>query len=585
MILVLQQIAALLLLVLPGLLPAIALFPGWRGVLFAPLVTIAAVAFGAVLALAIPAPPLVIGIVILIGLQVFAWGHGSPRGRITVEQIREAFRLGPQAWLALSAGLVSQWIGTITPATAFDARITWFLHAHWLVGGQGALLSGLRDPAVAYNPDYPPAGSTVIALVWRTLGTRDVELAQFVSATCTGVALSFALVLLTDLRTSGPWRSLGRFDRWLFPVLMGAAAYSATQYFGFNGYMDGFVACVSLCLVLLLFRVGVHPLALALVAAVVALTKNEGFVFVGLVSVLSTVVGSLRHRLGRSGLLAVWSGPVVGAIWIAMVRIRGANSWYSISSVSSALTTDDDSGSRASIASLAVGKQILGAVVVLAGSVALAGLARKRPQPASDLAPRQYWNLVRHAGVMFVLAIAISVVTIGYFVASAAPIRPFLGGSVERVTMTPKLLLLAAALLVFPGEWLLGSKQRHRFAALLVAFPLALQGARFGGAPFRPEALRQALALNREGDCLERQVRKALPARSVVAVDIDGPWRHRIISMAYPRYRLVPLDSLPNGSEVRILRLAPRSGNCGRIVVADPGTSANSGPADDDVAS
>ena len=159
---ILRYLLAIAGLVGAGILPARRSIPGPAAVPLSVMFTVAGLGFGATTALVVPVPPMLAGVAVLFVMNAIAWRHvptwrhqvGAPGGRALA------------VWAFAGAG-APMIVGSLTPATMFDARVTWFLHAHWLSGSQLRLLSAIRSPAFRYlNPDYPPAIPSAIAAVY-----------------------------------------------------------------------------------------------------------------------------------------------------------------------------------------------------------------------------------------------------------------------------------------------------------------------------------------------------------------------------------------------------------------------------------
>ena len=569
-----QELAALLVLIAAGLVPTARLVPGRRAFVAAPLVGVAACGGGALLSLVIPAPPLVLAAAVVLVVHVVVLRLPAANGRSVVKGITRVMHAPPSGALVVVAGFGPQLFGTLTSATAFDARVTWFLHAEWLLGGQGMFLSEIKNRAWTHNPDYPPAVSASIAAVWKLLRTHDAELAQFIVAALTGFALSLAIVLILDLRATGAGARSITIERWIWPVVISAAAYAVIRDYGFNGYMDGFLACTALCLALLLFRGDSSPLLVGACAITAALTKNEGFVFVTIMAIGTTIYGPLRRLVRTPRLLALWAGVATGSAWIVLMRARGAVSWYSAGSVSSSLSGGADNASRAAIAAASVGKQVAGILVIFLGCFALSLVDRRSRRPrvfARTLATDGDDARTQVAGLLAIVAAGVSAVTVAYFVASSTPIRPFLAGSVDRVTMTPKLLLMAASAAVMPPLSVLRTKRVSAVVAGVLTVLVVGQGAREARSQLNPGALGRSAAVGRHYRCIERRVVAALPKGSQITVDAPYRWVQRIESMAYPRYRIVPNEPQRRPNARYVLKFTDKPGGCGTITVAGVG--------------
>ena len=108
-------------------------------------------------------------------------------------------------------------------------------------------------PDVVYR--FDEVGETVSG----STGTHDPELAQFVVAVITAIAIAFSSLMLADMaaeRASGPAATARFRHQWWLPVVFTAAALTVVGEFGYNGNIDGFVACSFVGLALALLRRG-----------------------------------------------------------------------------------------------------------------------------------------------------------------------------------------------------------------------------------------------------------------------------------------------------------------------------------------
>lgn len=573
-----QFLIAISILVVPGIFPARRLFDRSTAWLFAPIVVLAACGTGATLSLVLPIPP-----VVMMAIVILAANGASLRWPRNPVRQTDA-NAGVDGRVVLVCAVVCtgpQLLGTVTALNSFDSWVTWFLHAEWLTSSRDRFLSAIDTPGYA-NPAYPPGVSASIAAVWRTLGSTNAEIGQLVVAALTGSTLAFAAARIWKYRADNSpqvTRGISSLEVLLVAASVSAGAFASIKSNGFSGLVDALVATVSLCLMLLVFSRGVGAVPVLVCAVALGLVKNEGLVVVIVLTALCTAYPPVHRFVGRRRLIALWGGLGVGLLWALMVRSHGASSWYSTESVSASLSQDSDSASRAAIATLAVFKQIAGALLVFAACAVLGWRERRTDRSTDEDASESGWRVSRSplnvmlgdSAVPYCLAafaLLISLVSVSYYVASSYPLRSFLNGSVDRVTMTPKLLLLSAALMVSPSARQLRRAMVPAFISILLGIAVIVQGLR----EVRVVALPSSRQANREYSrlihCIEGQVNRVLPAGSVVAVSPGSKWSQRIEAMTFPRYRLIPWEPV-RAPEVRVLQHIDGKSWCGTVVVLD----------------
>lgn len=346
---------ALLALVVPGVLPAVA--TGGRSattVFFAPLWGALIAGVAAVLEFGLAGSLLdwwVAGAIVAnvaSGAVLVAPVAASRRRR----RARRRATPAPEPWpwavasaLVLVAALA--WpLRIIGPAyIGFDTHAIWLVHAAAVSAGHPTMFRMLTDRAYTFaNPDYPPLLPAADALAYAVNGHVAPRLAVIVTTVLNAGAVGAV--------ASGLWRvvprAASRARRLVALVLCAGfadAAFGVAGDFAFNGYADLMWSATALGAVVygLVLPRSRRSVAMAWVClAIAVLTKNEGF----LVGVVVAGLIVLRHRRrdgpasGRLPLLdavvrlaggpggAVFAAVAVapGVAWAALVRLDGISS-------------------------------------------------------------------------------------------------------------------------------------------------------------------------------------------------------------------------------------------------------------------
>jgi len=181
------------------------------------------------------------------------------------------------------------------PSGGWDAIAIWNAHAKFLNAPSGNGWKAVFDPIVGFShPDYPPLLPACIARGWIYAG-------QSIPLVPMAVAFSFTLALLTLITGAVASVRGGALGALACAILAASPIFLGTAS---SQYADMPLAFFFLLAVILLHRAdqddvpraGLHVLA-GLAAALAALTKNEGQMFV-----LALGAGRLLHVLlaGRS---------------------------------------------------------------------------------------------------------------------------------------------------------------------------------------------------------------------------------------------------------------------------------------------
>jgi hypothetical protein len=208
------------------------------------------------------------------------------------------------------------------PPGAWDAHSIWWLHAAGYTRDAQFARQMLDSSGLVFSHlDYPPLTPAAVAAAWRILGGHEFRVAHVAS---TLVTVS-AIALLGYAVRSVTGRAPAVVSR-LAAIGVALAVWSTAGWTVTSGYADptwsaAFVAGA----VLILFGADPYarPALAVLLLTATALTKNEGFIAVGILALLATVrdVRSARLRV-----LWVWLPVAAGLLWRELAQALGAQS-------------------------------------------------------------------------------------------------------------------------------------------------------------------------------------------------------------------------------------------------------------------
>jgi hypothetical protein len=399
-------------------------------------------------------------------LASFAGRHGRPPGpaESAPQGARRGDRAGTRVEPVLAVGGLLLVIGALSwclrtlvrPDIGFDTRTIWLVHARWLAEGHGVARAALGNPALPFaHSSYPPLSGAVVALGWLLTGAHTASAqadrtATVVIALLTACAVGAAAtsILEVGLRCGSAVRGPAGSACSVLAALGGAAwvlgTYGIAGAGATNGYVDllwsaSAVAAAGFGLVAA--PTGRAVRAAAVLAAVAALTKNEG-VAAALILVLLIVARWWRHSARRG---VPWAGRRWQVAW-GSLGLAGVVSWPVTTVLLHALPDPDTAGRRqgtlwtrtdATARSMADDLHIA-ALALAVGILATVVLAGRRRSLAMGGDP-WIWAL----GGFEVLAVA------SFYVFGKTNIRFWLGTSVDRTTIFPEILGLASL-----GWWL-----------------------------------------------------------------------------------------------------------------------------------
>jgi hypothetical protein len=220
------------------------------------------------------------------------------------------------------------------PITGSDAIAMWLFKAKFFFDHQAIDLSSMASlpPGPTRHLDYPPLFPLMVATVYALIGHVDDILGKGVNFLflVTGVATVLSLMAATLNR-----RLVIMFAFVLVAIPLFNGSLLDSRAMGYADYALGILIMISLAH---LYRVErgddlAHAALALLFAGLAALTKNEGLVFLLVVTVLLAVLviprlpqqtpsgGTIRRLLGVLALALV---PVV--VWQALIRSLGFQS-------------------------------------------------------------------------------------------------------------------------------------------------------------------------------------------------------------------------------------------------------------------
>jgi|HubBroStandDraft_6_1064221.scaffolds.fasta_scaffold48771_2 hypothetical protein len=351
--------------------------------------------------------------------------------------------------------------GLATPTVGFDARALWVTRGGWFLQSHHQLLVKMRVPDVTLIQSvYPPLVSATTSLAWRVTGDQSERLAVVVIAllnSCAVVTASWALVqtgrvaalrlgsgaddrdaaLLSGGRVPGPAHPTGAA---LAPMVIGVVsavllvfvAFGIAEPFITNGYADPIWSLAAVGAMAYGLQAGASRANLGvtvILILVAGMSKDEGLatgclliVLVALRGVVTMASEVRRRRWWRPLLIGVAELAAIGS-WPLVVRIihaRGLASGHSPGRLVA-------SRARASYEGMTPYLHVL----VLAVPVAVVGgLVLSRVRRRSGVA-NDWWAWTTLAGGL--------IAVIGAFAIGTGAIKPWLEGTVHRVTEFPAL--------------------------------------------------------------------------------------------------------------------------------------------------
>jgi hypothetical protein len=203
--------------------------------------------------------------------------------------------------------------------TQWDAHSIWWTHAAYFTSSGAIARAQLGNPWMYFShTDYPPLLSAAVAVAWRVSGP-NFWTAQAASAVVTFAGIALLAYAVRTVTAIGP-PVLSR----LAGVLVALSAWGFAVVAPAGGLADPLWAStfVAGCVMLL---VGPTPGGLTLpllLLTVSALTKNEGFIAVAELAVLTT----LRDRRDLHRAWRLWLPVAAGFLWSRLARHYGATS-------------------------------------------------------------------------------------------------------------------------------------------------------------------------------------------------------------------------------------------------------------------
>jgi hypothetical protein len=370
------------------------------------------------------APSLVVGLAATT-VGALAWRRrGGPVGlNVNLRQ------LGLPAMLALAPLIALR-----GAPVDFDARSIWWFHARWLLEGGARAAANLSNPAFfPTSPDYPPLAPATVAAVWRVHGGSGDSLAQTTTAILTAAFVALlAAACLKAFRAKGEWIAIGAAAA----VTGGLWGFGGTQ--ASSGSVDVLVAAELGVAAVALLATDIDPTSLTLgllglIAA--ALTKNDGLSAAIAIGLLAS--GRLWKAQRRGAALVPAAALLPGLAWQVVAHANGAQSGVAKGGTFSLLLHLDPTTLHRT--PTAAGHLLSACASVLIGAAVVMVAVALDPSRRARSALRRAGALAASAALVFSFAV------VAYTVGNE-PVLVYLSTSVNRVSITPRLLLLLASL-------------------------------------------------------------------------------------------------------------------------------------------
>jgi hypothetical protein len=330
----------------------------------------------------------------------------------------------PAAFLgAATAALSTGWLLARAPV-AWDGRSIWFFHASWLRDPQTVYAA--IPAAVNIHADYPPFAASFGAFAWLLADTRNDWLPQIATGVLAATACSLLAILVVRSATTN-------LSAALLAALGTMAFLGVTNGRSFDGYQDGLLAALVAIVALLAFTA--WDTQIALIAAVaLALTKNEGLVFL-------VVILIPAYLLAKRPIRSLMPGLVLGVAWLVGVRMAGLGSdgWIldAVLPWSGGFLDRLSTIGRAMVAD----PILLLALILWIGAVLAITASTSQP------------HLLRTVIGMGAIALALLIVEAVFYLATPADLTWHLTNSVDRLVLSPAMVLTAAGLVGTIGAW------------------------------------------------------------------------------------------------------------------------------------
>ena len=427
---------AVLLVGIAGLRPALALVQvRWLAVLVTPLVTGLLATVASMIAVATGTSQFVWWVVLAALANLYTLRPRESRRRPRVDPwivVASVMVLAAAAYPLIDVGVRN---------VGWDGRSIWLLHSRWFFAGGDYARVAMQNPVYLFShPEYPPFVPATVATVWRMSGTIDLWVGQVVISllnACVVALVGLAFVRLVRGR-----------------LVIGAGAVGAgvclvvylfSDGYAINAYADVLAAAATTAAALyLLVLPGERGNAMVglLCGAVAGTTKNEAAPVV--LGVL--VLAAFRHRevlrawlpagVAVAALFGAW-GLVTHGIGVRPDLLGGPTARGAPLAVTHH-AMGRAAGSLHEIRSICSGLAAFGLACSLGGLVA-AGRMRRRLRVGAT-----FWMWGITAVSLFVL--------VGGYVLSPYDLTWHLSTSVDRTTITPRLLLVCEI-----GVWIVCS--------------------------------------------------------------------------------------------------------------------------------
>lgn len=418
--------AALLVVLIPGYLPALALTRSrWLSV---PAASVVCVGLGGIAGVAC-----VLLRISVIPCALVLFGAANAAAIVVLRRSRRAAEQNPSPIvgadsIGIAVFLLCAVVLMVSPPQpmAWDARSIWWFHAAWFQAGGDVVVEAMRNPIMTFgHPEYPNGVPAFIGTVWALFGGENLELAMQITAVLSAMAVALLVATIFD-------RSRVDSASVVVPLVLGVAIVMQGQGLAAAGYLD--VLCASFTALAYVWFVRDRRASAMSVSALMAatFTKVEGLYF-GVV--LCAVAGTWVERRGRFALV-VGATIVPALVWMVTVRALTPDLVTDVrpSGFVRLVLLDGARWSRGRDAA----PRVLGKLwpYLLAGAGATAGLwatSRNRPTSALTL------SLGCLAGSVLTAAATVLV-----YAAGLPEIHWWLDTSLERVVVTPRVLALIA---------------------------------------------------------------------------------------------------------------------------------------------